>query len=70
MQEHKLRDSMTQKWYTAEILLIVEAQMWEAEVRSEHFIFQKNNNDSHETQSQKNIAHLKKNQINLNFIDD
>ena len=61
---------MTKKHYVAEILSIVEAWIKECTAQKQQFIFQEDNDDSHRTQSEENIACMKKDQMNLDYIDD
>ena len=61
---------MIQERYAAEILPIVEAQMKEVEGQGRQFIFQKDNDNSHGTKIQENIARLKKDHMELDYIDD
>ena len=58
------------KCYVVEIFPIIEAQMKKCTAQKQQFIFQKNNDDSHRTWSEENIACMKKDQMNLDYIDD
>ena len=61
---------MTQKRYAADILPIVEARMKECATQKQQFIFQEDNDGSHGTRSQENIARMKKDEMELGYIDD
>lgn len=52
----KMRGPMTQERYAKDILLIVKARKKEVERQKRHFIFQEDNDGSHETRSEENIA--------------
>ena len=61
---------MTQERYVKEILPIVEARMKEVEAQKQQFIFQEDNDNSHGTRSQENIARFKRDQMELDYIDN
>ena len=56
----KFGGPMTQKRYAQEILLIVKRRKDEVERRNSHFIFQEDNDGSHGTRSEENIARFTK----------
>ena len=53
---YKMSGSMTQECYINEILLIVKAKKKEVESAEDQFVFQEDNNGSHGTHSEENIA--------------
>ncbi len=70
-KKYKMSESMTQKRYANEILSIVEGRKKEMKQAVEgQFLFQKNNDDSHDTRSDENIARFRKVQMKLKFIEN
>ena len=57
---YKMSESMTQECYINKILLIVKAKKKEVESAEDQFVFQKNNDNSHSTHSEENIAQFRK----------
>ena len=62
--------SMTQERYANDILLIVQRRKEEVKQAGARFVFQENNDDSHGTRSEENIARFRKIQIKLEFIEN
>ncbi len=67
---YKMSESMTQERYVNEILPIVKARKKEVKSAEDQFMFQKNNDDSHDTRSEENIARFRKMQMKLKFIEN
>ncbi len=67
---YKMSESMTQERYVNEILPIVKARKKEVKSAEDQFVFQKNNDDSHDTRSEENIARFRKMQMKLKFIEN
>lgn len=67
---YKMSESMTQERYVNEILPIVKARKEEVKSAEDQFVFQKNNDDSHDTRSEENIARFRKMQMKLKFIEN
>ena len=61
---------MTQKRYTKDILSVVQQRKKEVEASDQHFIFQEDNDESHGTRSEENIARYRKIEMELDYIDD
>ncbi len=67
---YKMSESMTQERYVNEILPIVKARKKEVKSAGDQFVFQENNDDSHGTRSEENIARFRKVQMKLKFIEN
>jgi uncharacterized protein YdaU (DUF1376 family) len=67
---YKMGEPMTQERYANEILPIVKARKKEVESAEDQFVFQKNNDGSHGTRSEENIARFRKVQMKLEFIEN
>ncbi len=67
---YKMGEPMTQERYANEILPIVKARKKEVESAEDQFVFQKNNDGSHGTRSEENIARFRKVQMKLKFIEN
>ncbi len=69
-KKYKMSESMTQKRYANEILSIVVYRKKEMKQAEDQYLFQKDNDDSHDTRSDENIARFRKVQMKLKFIEN
>ena len=72
-QNVKFGGAMTQERYVKDILPLVEARKLDMErnkINGGHFIFQEDNDGSHGTRSEENIARMVKDRMELDYIDD
>lgn len=69
-KKYKMSESMTQERYVNEILFIIKVRKKEVEAAEGQFVFQKNNDDSHGTRFDENIARFRKVQMKLKFIEN
>ncbi len=67
---YKMGGPMTQERYVNEILPIVKARKEEVKSAGDQFVFQENNDGSHGTRSEENIARFRKVQMELEFIEN
>jgi hypothetical protein len=67
---YKMGGPMTQERYANEILPIVKARKEEVESAGGQFVFQEDNDGSHGTRSEENIARFRKVQMELEFIEN
>lgn len=61
---------MTQERYVKDILLIVRRRKKEVKQAGRQFIFQEDNDGSHGTRSEENIARYRKVKMKLKFIEN
>jgi transposase len=66
---YKMGEPMTQERYANEILPIVKARKKEVEATGGHFVFQEDNDGSHGTRLDENIARFRKVEMKLEFIE-
>ena len=66
----KYEGAMTQERYAKDILSLVKQRKEEVEASGGQFIFQENNDGSHGTRSEENIALYRKVEMELEFIEN
>ena len=69
-KKYKMNEFMTQERYANEILPIVKDRKKEVEQAERQFLFQEDNDGSHGTRSDENIARFRKVQMELKFIEN
>ncbi len=69
-KKYKMGGPMTQERYANEIISIVEGRKKEVEQAGSQFLFQEDNDGSHGTRSDENIARFRKDQMELEFIEN